>query len=592
MRIGGRRVDGLAPRDRGIAMVFQNYAVFPHMTVFENIAFGLRMKKVPEADVDRKVRRAAGMMHIDQLLQRYSGQLSGGQRQRVAVARALAVEPAVLLMDEPLSNLDALLRLEMRAELKGVLQESKTTTIYVTHDQVEAMSLADRIAVMNRGRIVQAARATEVYADPATRFVGSFIGNPPMNFLPAEPNGAGLEVAGLTLEPPKAASGRIEFGIRPEDVEIRGDGLPGAIRVVEPLGPHKLLTVRRRRPPVPRRGRQRARGRARPGDQPAAEARPRPLVRRRDRPRLAMTLPPEPHRSPAVTFDDSTAFERAATVLSENDRGTYTVPTKGLYPFQWNWDSCLTALGQRHIDEARAWTEIETLAAHQWPDGMIPHIIFHVYDDGYFPGPDVWRTGRPVPTSGITQPPVLGFVLRRLYEEAKDTVLAEAKARALIGAADAWHRWFYAARDPEGTGLVAILHPWESGRDNSCDWDAALARVPTDGIEPYQRRDTSHVDAAQRPHKAEYDRYLWLVQRFRGLGWDNAKLHDASPFRVVDPGFNAILIRSDEDIAALGEALGMTGLATAARARVAKAPRRLRAAVERSSTASISASTA
>ncbi|MGO1077813.1 MGH1-like glycoside hydrolase domain-containing protein [Inquilinus sp. CA228] len=272
-----------------------------------------------------------------------------------------------------------------------------------------------------------------------------------------------------------------------------------------------------------------------------------------------------------MTFDDSTAFERAATVLSENDRGTYTVPTKGLYPFQWNWDSCLTALGQRHIDEARAWTEIETLAAHQWPDGMIPHIIFHVPDDGYFPGPDVWRTGRPVPTSGITQPPVLGFVLRRLYEEAKDTVLAEAKARALIGAADAWHRWFYAARDPEGTGLVALLHPWESGRDNSCDWDAALARVPTDGIEPYQRRDTSHVDAGQRPHKAEYDRYLWLVQRFRGLGWDNAKLHDASPFRVVDPGFNAILIRSDEDIAALGEALGMAGLAAAARARVAKA---------------------
>lgn len=278
-----------------------------------------------------------------------------------------------------------------------------------------------------------------------------------------------------------------------------------------------------------------------------------------------------------MTFDDRTAFERAATVLSENDRGTYTVPTKGLYPFQWNWDSCLTALGQRHIDEARAWTEIETLAAHQWPDGMIPHIIFHVYDDGYFPGPDVWKTGRPTPTSGITQPPVLGFVLRRLYEEAKDKVLAEAKARALIGAADAWHRWFYAARDPEGTGLVALLHPWESGRDNSCDWDAALARVPTDGVEPYQRRDTSHVDAAQRPHKAEYDRYLWLVQRFRELGWDNARLHDASPFRVVDPGFNAILIRSDEDIAALGEALGMAGLAAAARARVAKA----RAAFER-----------
>jgi len=189
--IGDRRVDHLPPRSRGIAMVFQNYAVFPHLTVFENIAFGLRMKKQPETEITGRVQRAAELMHIEALLKRYSGQLSGGQRQRVAVARALAMEPDVILMDEPLSNLDALLRLEMRAELKGVLAGSKTTTIYVTHDQVEAMSLADRISVMSGGRIVQADSPVEVYRNPAARFVGSFIGNPPMNFLPATSVGSG-----------------------------------------------------------------------------------------------------------------------------------------------------------------------------------------------------------------------------------------------------------------------------------------------------------------------------------------------------------------------------------------------------------------
>jgi multiple sugar transport system ATP-binding protein len=223
-------------------MVFQNYAVFPHMTVFENIGFGLRMQKVGAAETERRVKRAAELMQIGKLLERYSGQLSGGQRQRVAVARALAVEPAVLLMDEPLSNLDALLRLEMRAELKGVLAESKTTTIYVTHDQVEAMSLADRIAVMHQGRIVQAAPATDVYAFPATRFVGSFIGNPPMNFLPANVADGHAEVAGLRLPAP-AASRPVEFAIRPEDVEPASTGLRGTVKVVEPLGPHQLVSL-------------------------------------------------------------------------------------------------------------------------------------------------------------------------------------------------------------------------------------------------------------------------------------------------------------------------------------------------------------
>jgi hypothetical protein len=272
-------------------------------------------------------------------------------------------------------------------------------------------------------------------------------------------------------------------------------------------------------------------------------------------------------------FKDMSAFERnhvidrAVEVLKENDHGTYTVPTKGLYPFQWNWDSCFTALGQAYYDEARAWTEIETLFAHQWPDGMVPHIVFHVRNDGYFPGPEVWRTGRPVATSGITQPAVAGFAVRRLFERAKDKDQAARRARALLPRIEAWHRWFYENRDPKREGLVAIIHPWESGRDNSIDWDRAFERVPTHGIEPYVRRDTQHADPAHRPTKEQYDRYLWLVQHFRRLGWDNALLHDASPFQIVDPGFNAILIRSSADLADLALDLGEPALAAANRER-------------------------
>ncbi len=241
--IGGRRVDHLPPRERGIAMVFQNYAVFPHLTVFENIAFGLRMQKLPQAEIARRVNRTAELMHIEQLLKRYSGQLSGGQRQRVAVARALAMEPDVILMDEPLSNLDALLRLEMRAELKGVLAQSRSTAIYVTHDQVEAMSLADRISVMNGGKIVQNASPVEIYRNPAARFVGSFIGNPPMNFLKASGTGDGQwTVAGVKFSGPATGRNALEFAIRPEDLTIGAGGIGASARVVEPLGAHTLVT--------------------------------------------------------------------------------------------------------------------------------------------------------------------------------------------------------------------------------------------------------------------------------------------------------------------------------------------------------------
>jgi hypothetical protein len=258
-------------------------------------------------------------------------------------------------------------------------------------------------------------------------------------------------------------------------------------------------------------------------------------------------------------------IDTAKAILRENDRGHYTVPTKGLYPFQWNWDSCLTALGFGHFDEARAWTEIETLFAHQWEDGMVPHIIFHKEDDGYFPGPAIWQTGRPTPTSGITQPPVAGFAVRRLFERAVDRTEAKARARALLPKIAAWHDWFFRCRDPKGTGLVAIIHPWESGRDNSVDWDAALDRVSPEGVTPFTRRDTTHANPDHRPTQAQYERYIRLVEIFRGLGWDNGKLHDASPFRVVDPGFNAILIRSCADLAALAEDLGAAEIAAQAR---------------------------
>ena len=241
--IGGRRVDHLPPKDRGIAMVFQNYAVFPHLSVFENIGFGLRMQKLPNAEVKDRVERTAALLHIEQLLHRYSGEISGGQRQRVAVARALAMEPDVILMDEPLSNLDALLRLEMRAELKGVLAQSKTTAIYVTHDQVEAMSLADRISVMHEGRIIQADTPIQVYRNPAEQFVAGFIGNPPMNFLPAKAKGTGKwQIAEQIFNGPKTSQSTLHFAIRPEDLSPDKKGLPAVIKVVEPLGAHLLLT--------------------------------------------------------------------------------------------------------------------------------------------------------------------------------------------------------------------------------------------------------------------------------------------------------------------------------------------------------------
>ncbi len=253
--IGGRDVTDLPPRKRQIAMVFQSYAVFPHQTVFENIAFGLRMRKERDADVKRKVERSAALLQLEPYLERYPAQLSGGQRQRVAVARAIVMEPKVLLMDEPLSNLDALLRLHFRADLKKLVQDLKATTIYVTHDQVEALSLGDRIAVMRQGEVIQCSSPMAVYDRPATEFVGSFIGNPPMNFLRGrvERTNGHVHVAlheHVLTAPPELAqhAGRdVLIGIRAENIEAEAretpDNLPARTEVVEPLGSHLLVTA-------------------------------------------------------------------------------------------------------------------------------------------------------------------------------------------------------------------------------------------------------------------------------------------------------------------------------------------------------------
>jgi multiple sugar transport system ATP-binding protein len=240
--IGDRDVSDLPPAERGLAMVFQNYAVFPHLTVFENIAFGLRMQKRDEAIIARQVKRASDLLQIGPYLDRYPAKLSGGQRQRVAVARALAVEPAVLLMDEPLSNLDALLRLEMRAELKSVLKEAGTTTLYVTHDQTEAMGLADRIAVMHKGVIEQIDQPTRIYSKPSSVFVGGFVGSPPMNFLNGIASDGLMKCGAFSF--PHSHQGPVLVGFRGEDVTLvePAAGLDFEIKVVEPMGSYLLLT--------------------------------------------------------------------------------------------------------------------------------------------------------------------------------------------------------------------------------------------------------------------------------------------------------------------------------------------------------------
>ena len=262
IHIGERLVNDLPPKDRDIAMVFQNYALYPHMTVYDNMAFGLKMRKFPKAEIEKRVRDAAEILGIHELLKRKPRQLSGGQRQRVAVGRAIVRHPQVFLFDEPLSNLDAKLRVQMRVELKKLHNRLETTAVYVTHDQVEAMTLGDRVVVMKDGWIQQVGEPLELYARPANKFVAGFIGSPAMNFADVTINDGGgavtAEAQGLRLQVPaaKAAALRaykgqtVAFGVRPEDVHMAtgsdaaGLTFDATVEVVEPLGSEILLDVR------------------------------------------------------------------------------------------------------------------------------------------------------------------------------------------------------------------------------------------------------------------------------------------------------------------------------------------------------------
>ncbi len=246
--IDGRIVTDLDPKDRDIAMVFQNYALYPHMTVAVNMGFSLEHRGASTDEVNERVRWAAGILGLSELLERYPRQLSGGQRQRVAMGRAIVRDPKVFLFDEPLSNLDAKLRIVMRGEIKALHQRLKTTTLYVTHDQVEAMTMADVIVVMNAGRVEQAGAPLHLYDKPANQFVAGFIGSPAMNFLAGTVTVDGFSIEGGVLPLPSSERawriGPAVYGIRPEHLTISSEGgVPAEVMLVEPLGSETQLTV-------------------------------------------------------------------------------------------------------------------------------------------------------------------------------------------------------------------------------------------------------------------------------------------------------------------------------------------------------------
>jgi len=249
--------------------------------------------------------------------------------------------------------------------------------------------------------------------------------------------------------------------------------------------------------------------------------------------------------------------QRAIAILRENEWGDYTLPTKGLYPYQWNWDSMFVALGFSEIDIDRAWTEVESLFQGQWQNGMAAHIIFRQDDPSYFPGPKVWATAHNPPTSGCSQPPVAATIVRDLYQ--KNPAYGKERLAELFPKLMAWHRWFHSMRVISGGTGIAVTHPWESGRDNSPDWDEALANVDPSGISPYTRRDTGHVDADMRPTDAQYDRYIKLVEYGRDCSWDHAQITREGPFAVADPGITFILMRADNDLKALAKILKIKG---------------------------------
>ncbi|MEP5729526.1 MAG: sn-glycerol-3-phosphate ABC transporter ATP-binding protein UgpC [Sulfitobacter sp.] len=238
--IGDRVVNNLPPSERDIAMVFQTYALYPHKSVAENMGFALKVANAPKADIDRRVREAAEILSLTEYLDRKPRHLSGGQRQRVAMGRAIVRDPQVFLFDEPLSNLDAKLRIQMRTEIKELHQRLKTTTVFVTHDQIEAMTLADRIVVMQGGNIEQVGTPLELYDNPTNEFVATFIGAPSMNLLAAQASDGKLQVGTLSIEG-GGAEGKVNLGIRPEHLILSDDGLPMQVKVVEPTGSETMV---------------------------------------------------------------------------------------------------------------------------------------------------------------------------------------------------------------------------------------------------------------------------------------------------------------------------------------------------------------
>lgn len=250
----GKDVSALSPKERDVAMVFQSYALYPHMTVYENLAFPLRMKKVPKKSIDAEVRRVSCLLGLESMLRRKPKELSGGQRQRVALGRAIMRKPRVFLMDEPLSNLDARLRIEMRAEIKRLHRELGITTVYVTHDQAEALGLSDRMAVLHQGGIQQCDAPRQVYLQPANAFVAGFIGSPPINLIPGTINESGelsvndRVIARLPRVEGKPAPGKVIIGIRPEDISVsasrNGSGMEASVALLESAGSFNWADVR------------------------------------------------------------------------------------------------------------------------------------------------------------------------------------------------------------------------------------------------------------------------------------------------------------------------------------------------------------
>ncbi|MEP5633607.1 MAG: hypothetical protein ABJP79_17150 [Tateyamaria sp.] len=243
-------------------------------------------------------------------------------------------------------------------------------------------------------------------------------------------------------------------------------------------------------------------------------------------------------------------IQSAIDVLTQNDRGGFTIPTAGLYPYQWNWDSAFVALGLATYDMDRAWSEVTSLIAGQWRGGMIPSILFRSDDPDYFPGPSRWgKTPGPIPSTGVSQPPVLATIVRAITKG--DT----ARRAAVFDALFAWHRWFHDARSVDG--IVCTVHPWETGRDNCPEWNIGLDLMEVSpDLAPYTRMDNKHVDPSFRPTQDQYDKYLTIMAFGASVGWDQRRLTDEGPFLMADPNIHFVLLRADQDLLAMAQGLG------------------------------------